>query len=56
MRKIPAELIKRYEQEGWWTPETLGDLIADGLRDSPDTGFWVHSDVRPFSGTFAEVE
>ncbi|EKF22906.1 AMP-binding enzyme family protein [Mycolicibacterium hassiacum DSM 44199] len=56
MRKIPAELIKRYEQEGWWTPETLGDLIADGLRDSPDTGFWVHSDVRPFSGTFADVE
>jgi acyl-CoA synthetase len=56
MRKIPDELIKRYEDEGWWRPETLGDLIADGLSAHPDTGFWVHSDVRPYAGTFADVE
>ena len=56
MRKIPVELTKRYEDEGWWKPETLGDLVADGLQAHPDTGFWVHSAVRPFAGTFADVE
>ncbi len=56
MRKIPVELTKRYEDEGWWRPETLGDLIADGLAANPGTGFWVHSDVRPYAGTFADVE
>ncbi len=35
MRTIPAELVRRYEEEGWWTPETLGDLLARGLADSP---------------------
>jgi acyl-CoA synthetase len=56
MRKIPVELTKRYEDEGWWRPETLGDLVADGLSANPDTGFCVHSGVRPYSGTFADVE
>ncbi len=56
MRKIPVELTKRYEDEGWWRPETLGDLVADGLQANPDAGFWVHSAVRPFEGTFADVE
>src|SRR4051812_8122795 len=56
MRKIPAELTKRYEDEGWWRPETLGDLIADGLAANPATGFWVHSAVRPYQGPFADVE
>ena len=56
MRNIPAELKKRYEDEGWWTQETLGVLLARGLQASPDAGFWVHSAVRPFSGTFRDVE
>jgi acyl-CoA synthetase len=56
MRKIPVELIKRYEHEGWWTPETLGELLARHLATGPDTGFCVHSDVRPYRGTFADVE
>ncbi|MCT7660558.1 AMP-binding protein [Mycobacterium deserti] len=56
MRKIPEELTKRYEDEGWWTRDTLGELIARSLRANPDTGFRVHSDVRPFTGTFADVE
>ena len=56
MRKIPVELTKRYEDEGWWRPETLGDLVAGGLAANPGTGFCVHSAVRPFDGTFADVE
>src|ERR1700759_5575029 len=56
MRQIPVELTKRYVDEGWWTQDTLGDLVAAGLRANPDTGFVVHSAVRPFSGTFGDVE
>ena len=56
MRNIPAELVKRYEAEGWWTQETLGDLVADGLQASPSAAFHVHSAVRPFAGTFRDVE
>ncbi|WP_370333742.1 AMP-binding protein [Mycolicibacterium hippocampi] len=56
MREIPAELTKLYQQEGWWTQETLGELVAQGLAAGPDTGFHVHSEVRPYAGTFAEVE
>jgi acyl-CoA synthetase (AMP-forming)/AMP-acid ligase II len=56
MRRIPVELSKRYEEEGWWTSDTLGELLARHLTANPDTGFWVHSDVRPYAGTFADVE
>ncbi|MBA4862823.1 AMP-binding protein [Streptomyces sp. PSKA54] len=56
LRTIPADLVKRYEAEGWWTRETLGDLVARGLAAAPDAGFHVHSAVRPWSGTFADVE
>ena len=35
MRNIPVELTKRYEDEGWWTPDTLGDLVARGLAGQP---------------------
>ena len=37
MRNIPDELVKRYEREGWWTPDTLGDLLARGLAAAPGT-------------------
>lgn len=56
MRTIPAELATRYEAEGWWTRETLGDLVAAGLAAAPDAGFYVHSQVRPYTGTFGDVE
>lgn len=56
VRKVPAELAARYEAEGWWTPDTLGDLLARGLTAAPETEFRVHSTVRPWSGTFGDVE
>ena len=56
MRTIPSELAANYLQQGWWTPDTLGDLLARGLAAAPDTEFRVHSDVRPYTGTFGEVE
>jgi acyl-CoA synthetase len=56
MRAIPADLVARYEAEGWWASETLGELLARELAAAPDTGFRVHSAVRPWTGTFADVE
>jgi acyl-CoA synthetase (AMP-forming)/AMP-acid ligase II len=56
MRQIPAELVARYEAAGWWRGETIGELLARGLHAAPQTDFRVHSTVRPWSGTFGEVE
>jgi acyl-CoA synthetase len=56
MRTIPPDLVKRYEAEGWWTQDTIGDVLARGLAAAPGTAFRVHSAVRPWSGTFGEVE
>jgi acyl-CoA synthetase len=56
MRNIPVDLISRYEEAGWWTHETLGQVLARGLAAAPDAKFRVYSDVRPWSGTFGDVE
>jgi acyl-CoA synthetase len=56
MREIPVELAERYAAEGWWTRDTIGDLLARGLDAAPDTAFRVHSAVRPWEGTFRDVE
>ncbi|OPX12869.1 AMP-binding protein [Mycobacterium sp. AT1] len=56
MRVVPSELVKRYEDQGWWRRETLGHMLAAGLAANPDVGFHVHSAERPWSGTFGDVE
>ncbi|CAN5311270.1 AMP-binding protein [soil metagenome] len=56
MRTIPDELVKRYELAGWWTSDSLGELVASGLAATPDAQFRVHSAVQPYEGTFGEVE
>jgi acyl-CoA synthetase len=56
MRTVPAGLAQRYEAEGWWTRDTLGGLLARGLAAAPGTPLQVYSDVRPWTGTFADVE
>lgn len=56
VRSIPVELARRYEEQGWWTRDTIGELLAGGLARAPDVAFTVHSAVRPWSGTFRDVE
>ena len=56
VRNVSPELAQRYADQGWWTPDTLGDLLARGLKDNPHVAFRVHSSVRPFAGTFGDVE
>jgi acyl-CoA synthetase (AMP-forming)/AMP-acid ligase II len=56
MRTVPADLAKQYEAAGWWTRDTLGDLLARRLAEAPDLEFRVHSEARPWAGTFRDVE
>ncbi|MBW8486383.1 AMP-binding protein [Actinomadura parmotrematis] len=56
MRTIPDALVERYEREGWWTRDTLAELLSRGLAAAPDAVFRVHSEIRPWSGTFRDVE
>ncbi len=56
LRTVPTDLAQQYHDAGWWTDASLGQVVADGLGSMGDVGFRVHSAVRPFSGTFADVD
>ena len=56
LREIPDALAQRYRAEGWWTDDGLSDLVARGLDAMRDAAFVVHSAVRPWRGTVAEVD
>ena len=56
LRAVPADLAQRYRDEGWWTDATLGQVVADGLGGMGHAGFRVRSAVRPWNGTFADVD
>ncbi|HEY9266880.1 MAG TPA: AMP-binding protein, partial [Mycobacterium sp.] len=49
-------MVERYTANGWWTDETLVDLLTQGLQDAPEAEFRVHSATRPWAGSFADVE
>ncbi len=55
-RPVPADLAAHYRAEGWWTDDTLGATVAQGLGAMADIGFTVRSKVRPWRGNFAEVD
>lgn len=55
-RQIPADLRQRYETEGWWTSETLGDLLTGALEHNRSSAFNVYSESRPYRGTVGDVE
>ena len=55
-RPVPADLAQHYRDQGWWNDTTLGATVAAGLAGMRDARFRVHSKVRPWSGTFAEVD
>ncbi|MGH9093307.1 MAG: hypothetical protein ACRDZR_18290, partial [Acidimicrobiales bacterium] len=55
-RAVPDHLARRYVNEGWWTTDTLGSMVEEGLRAKPGTAFTVCSRVRPWRGTVADVD
>jgi acyl-CoA synthetase len=56
LRSVPEHLAQRYRAEGWWDDVTLGEMVADGLGRMGGEGFRVRSKVRPWDGTFADVD
>ncbi len=56
MRTVPPDLVEKYEQQGWWTDEGLGHMVAAGLSAMSDKPFNVHSQMRPWRGTCGEVD
>ncbi len=56
LRTVPRDLAAHYAAQGWWTDGTLGTMVADGLARMANLDFRVHSKVRPWAGTFADVD
>jgi acyl-CoA synthetase (AMP-forming)/AMP-acid ligase II len=56
LRTTSTELTEYYREQGWWNDVTLGQAVASGLRDRSGAGFRVHSAVRPWVGTFGDVD
>jgi acyl-CoA synthetase (AMP-forming)/AMP-acid ligase II len=55
LRAVPPALSRGYVRDGYWTDETLGEVLAGALERNRRHPFHVRSDVRPYVGTFADV-
>lgn len=55
LRTTPADLVERYEREGLWTGDTLGELLATCLRDNTELEVRVWSATRPARTTAGHV-
>ncbi|MFT5201994.1 MAG: acyl-CoA synthetase [Candidatus Aldehydirespiratoraceae bacterium] len=53
---MPPDLAAKYRAEGWWNDETIGDIVAGAIEKLSDATFAVHSETRPWRGTFGEVD
>ncbi len=56
LREVPPALAASYIDAGWWTDDSLGDMVERGLAANADASFSVHSAVRPWSGTIGDVD
>ncbi len=55
-RAVDEDDARRYVAEGFWGDDSLGALLASGLRDAASHPFTVHSDRMPFRGTLGEID
>lgn len=53
-RDVAAERSRRYVADGFWTDDTLGSILAGGLVDGAGLPLAIHSQTRPWRGTFAD--
>ncbi|HSO94924.1 MAG TPA: AMP-binding protein [Acidimicrobiia bacterium] len=54
LRAVGDERTRRYVADGSWTDDTLGTILAAGLVDGRDLPLAIHSQTRPWRGTFAD--
>jgi acyl-CoA synthetase (AMP-forming)/AMP-acid ligase II len=55
LRTVDPALEREWIAKGWWTDDSLGSLLHDGLRDHGDEPFTVRSSLRPHTTTLADV-
>ncbi len=55
LRHVDDVLAKEWIRHGWWTDDTLGSMLDEGLREHGDQPFTVRSAARPSVTTFAQV-
>ncbi|MGI8664326.1 MAG: AMP-binding protein [Acidimicrobiales bacterium] len=55
LRTVDAALERTWVDNGWWTDETLGQLLFDGLAAGGSQPFTVRSQVRPSTTTLGAV-
>ena len=55
LRTVDPALERAWIANGWWTDESLGHLLHDGLRDHGEQPFDVRSSVRQSVSTFADM-
>jgi acyl-CoA synthetase (AMP-forming)/AMP-acid ligase II len=56
LRTVPDELRASYLDQGLWNNDSLGQLVERGLGQSSTAHFKVRSQVKPWDGTFADVD
>src|SRR5215468_3823384 len=55
MRRTADELAARYRAQGWWSDETLGELLDQHLDEARELELRVWSSVRPRRTTLGVV-
>jgi acyl-CoA synthetase (AMP-forming)/AMP-acid ligase II len=56
LRAVPDELRASYLAQRLWNDDSLGQLVERGLAQSSSAHFKVRSAVKPWDGTFADVD
>ena len=56
LRTVPEDLRTRYLADGLWNNDSLGQLVERGLAQSSTAHFKVRSQVKPYDGTFADID
>ena len=56
LRTVPPGLVRRYEADGWWNDDTLGAMVASWLAGAPTATVDIWSKVRPWHGTYADID
>jgi acyl-CoA synthetase (AMP-forming)/AMP-acid ligase II len=55
-RRVPPDLERAYVEGGWWTPDTLGALMARQLAAHPAATVSVWSRLRSWRGRYADID
>lgn len=55
LREVAAEERRRFRAEGWWPEHSVGERIGGALAAHSSLPFVIHSQTRPWRGTFGDV-